>query len=272
MATISSIARNNYMMLKYAQKSGKSLFDSSTYSARNSSFFSSYTSTGNDAASTMSGLYGIRSSMRDMVNSYNTAAKTFRAEFSGTMDDLVQASDSLKKMNFDVGGKAALTETVGEDGKTIVTKSKDLTDVLKGIEKFADKYNEAIDFFNDNADLTKHMKNMTAVFSDTTYRAGSLATIGVVVDNEGKMKLDEDALVKTLTENPTKVERLLGKGGLAAKADSHISFARSQQSRLFPSASSVLGSSIKQSSVYSGNSLLRLSSYSSVGSLLNMWI
>ena len=272
MSTISSMARNNYMMLKYAQNNGKSLFTSNLSASKSSSLWSSYASSQNSAASTLSGLFGVRSAMNDLVKSYDTTAKAFHSEFASTMDDLSKASNTIKGMNFDVGGKSAVTEVTNEDGTVTTTKSAALQDVLKGIEDFASKYNDAIDFFKDNADVSKQMKNMTNVFSDTTYRSGLLSTIGVVVGNDGKMKLDEDALTKALTENPSKVERILGKGGLASKADNHISFARSQQNRLFPSVSSALGNAVKSSSVYSGNSLMRLSAYSSVGNLLNTWI
>jgi len=188
------------------------------------------------------------------------------------MDDLSKASDTIKNMNFDVGGKSAVTETSNDDGTVTITKSKELTEVLKGIENFASKYNDAIDFFQDNAEVSVRMKNMTDVFSDTTYRSGLLNTVGIVVENDGKMKIDEDVLTKALTENPSKVGRILGKGGLADKADAHVSFARSAQNRLFPSMDSVLGGAARSSSVYSGNSLLKLSSYSSIGNILNTWI
>lgn len=272
MPTISSMARNNYMMFKYAQNSGKSLFESNSSTSKSTSIWDSYASSQNSTASTMSGLFGVRSAMSDMVKSYDTAASAFKAEFTSTMEDLSKAAASIKGMNFDVGGTSAVTEVTNEDGTVTTTKSKELTDVLKGIEDFASKYNDAIDFFQDNADISKSMKNMSSVFSDTTYRAGMLNTIGIVVGNDGKMKIDEDVLTKALTENPSKVGRLLGKDGLAGKADKHVSFARSTQNRLFPSINSALGDAMKSSSVYSGNSLLRLSSYSSIGGLLNTWI
>lgn len=272
MPTISSMARNNYMMLKYAQSNGKSLFGSGASTGQASSLWSSYASPQRSAASTVSGLFGVRAAMSDMVKSYDTAAKAFRSEFTSTMDDLSKASNTIKGMNFDVGGISAVTEVTNKDGTVTTSKSAALKEVLKGIEDFASKYNDAIDFFKDNADVSRQMKNMTNVFSDTTYRAGLLSTIGVAVGSDGKMKLDEDVLTKALTENPSKVERILGKGGLASKADNHISFARAQQNRLFPSVSSAFGSAVKSSSVYSGNSLLRLSAYSSVGNLLNTWI
>ena len=278
MSTISSMARNNYLMLKYAQNNGASLFGSSTSTAKASSLGngsnsmrSSYASLQSPAFSTMSGLLGIRSSMNDMAKSYDAAAKTFHTEFASTMDDLSKASNAIKGMNFDVGGTSAVAETVNEDGTLTRTKSPELTDVLKGIENFASNYNDAIDFFQDNADVSKRMKLVRDEFADTAYRSGLLSTIGIAVGSDGKMKIDEDVLTSALMETPERVGRLLGKDGLAGKADQHVSFARSQQNHLFPPISTALGSAMKSSSIYSGKSLLRLSSYSSIGNFLNMW-
>lgn len=278
MSTISSMARSNYMMLKYAQNNGKSLFASNVSSGRSSllsngnSLWGNYASSHGSATSTMSGLFGVRSAMNDMVKSYDTAAKVFHEDFASTMEDLSKASSAIKGMNFEVGDASAVSSVTNEDGTVTTKKSETLTEALKGIEDFASKYNDAIDFFNNNADISKSMKNMTNVFSDTTYRSGLLSSIGIAVGNDGKMKLDEDVLTKSLTENPAKVERILGKGGLASKADQHISFARAQQNRLFPSITTALGSATKSGAVYSGNSLLNLSSYSNIGNLLNTWI
>ncbi len=279
MSTISSMARNNYLMLRYAQNTGQSLFNTGksankTFSlwSDGSSMLGGYGLLGSISSSSMSGLMGLRSGMTELVKSYDSTAKAFKTEFSDTMSDLSKASADIKKINFDVGGKSALTQTTSEDGTVTTTKSSELVDALKGIEDFASKYNDAIGFFKDNADLSKYMKNIANTFSDTTYRAKQFSGIGIVVGNDGKMKIDEDVLTKALTENPSKVGRLLGKDGLAGMADRHISFAKSQQNRLFPSISSALGINGKSSSLYSSNSLMRMSGYSSLGNLFNSWI
>ncbi len=279
MSTISSMARNNYLMLRYAQNTGQSLFNTGksankTFSlwSDGSSMLGGYGLLGSISSSSMSGLMGLRSGMTELVKSYDSTAKAFKTEFSDTMSDLSKASADIKKINFDVGGKSALTQTTSEDGTVTTTKSSELVDALKGIEDFASKYNDAIGFFKDNADLSKYMKIIANTFSDTTYRAKQFSGIGIVVGNDGKMKIDEDVLTKALTEKPSKVGRLLGKDGLAGMADRHISFAKSQQNRLFPSISSALGINGKSSSLYSSNSLMRMSGYSSLGNLFNSWI
>ena len=206
-----------------------------------------------------------------MTSSYKNAASTFKTEHKSTMSDLKDASSAIKNMDFNVGGEDAVTKTENADGTTTVTKSTKLKDALKSIENFVDKYNDAIEFFDDNADVSNRIKNMGKTFADTTYNSDLLSSIGVNVGKDGTMKIDEDKLTDALTSDPNKVSRILGKDGLAGKADNHVSFANSQADRLFPSLSSSLGSAISQSSVYTGRSLLQLSQLSAVGNILNMW-
>ena len=253
MPTISSMARNNYMMLNYALKSGNSLFDLGTANSKSTT-----------AATSLNYLKNFGTS--GTTQSEGTTAVGFKTSFDSTMKNLSSASNALKNTDFDVGGKEAVTQTTDENGKTTTKKSDKLVSVLKGIESFAESYNDAIDLFNDNANSSKRVKQMANVFADTKYRQGQLSSIGVVVGSDGKMKLDEDVLTKALTENPTKVNRLLGRDGLAGKADSHVSFARSQESRMLTSFSSV------STDGYSSNGLFNSGSYGSLGNLFSMWI
>ena len=92
MTTISSMARNNYLMFQYAQNNGKSLFDAGTAFSKNTTkaLLNSYMPSSSSIHSTMSGLMSIRSGMSDMVKSYDDAAKTFqtRPATAATIQDL----------------------------------------------------------------------------------------------------------------------------------------------------------------------------------------
>ena len=219
MSTISAMSRNNYTMLKYAQEKGVSLFDGSAtnlstdygYSSSskktnstssgmwsNSSIWDTYNSSNvSSAASTAEGLVGIRSSLAEMTSSYKNAASTFKTEHKSTMSDLKDASSAIKNMDFNVGGEDAVTKTENADGTTTVTKSTKLKDALKSIENFVDKYNDAIEFFDDNADVSNRIKNMGKTFADTTYNSDLLSSIGVNVGKDGTKKIDEDKLTGT---------------------------------------------------------------------------
>ena len=272
MATISAMASNTYTMYRLGQTGNTSLFQSAdTFNGVNTG------SAVNAASSTMTGLLGIRSGLADMVDSYDKASSEFKAEFSSSMTDLTKASAALKATDFgDVGGESAITKTTKTDADgnevTTTTKSDKLKAAIKSVTDFTDAYNSAVGFFNDNADVSKYTANLQKVFSDTTYRSSSLSEIGITVASDGKMTVDEDKLAEAITKNPSKVENTLGgDGGLADKADSHVSFAKSQESRLFPSLSSSMKGAVSSTSMYTGSSLLAISSYANVGTLLNMW-
>ena len=249
MPTISSMLRGTYLMYKYNNVNVSS----------------------NKTSNTMSGLIGIRSNVKELINNYNTTKQTFNAELSDTLDALKKSTSNVKNLDFKVGADALnVNETVNEDGSKTTTMSDKLSEVVKGIKDFADKYNDTIKFFTDNAETSKRVKNLSSTFADTTYNAKSAASIGIKVGSDGKMTVDENELAKNIAENPTKVGAVMST--LTNKADRHISFANVQKNNLFPTMNTMLGGSLKSASVYNGNSLLRLSKYSATGSLLNYFV
>jgi hypothetical protein len=65
-------------------------------------------------------------------------------------------------------------------------------------------------------------------------------------------------------------EAVLGKDGLAGKADRHVDFANSQRDKLFPSAKSMLGGEMTVTGLYTGKTLQHISNYTNIGNLLNI--
>ena len=152
-----------------------------------------------------------------------------------------------------------------------VTKSfnnSDLKDAMKTVEDFVTAYNDSIDFFSQNGSVSKRVSHMAQVFGDATYRAKSYESIGISVNSDGTLKVDEDKLTKALSDSPGNVSNVLD--GLADKAESHISTAKSQRSLLFPSAKSMLGDQLSTAAIYTGNAYQRMSSFNNVGNLISM--
>ena len=267
MPTISSMTQSTYMMYKYAQNNGASLFGSNSTSSSSNSYWGAYSSS---TSSTLAGLTGISSGTKELVSSYNSASKTFYTEFDSTMGDLKKSAQAVKNMDFNVG-EDALSTVENEDGTTSTKKNEALTNALDSVKQLVSDYNDAIDFFSNNSDVSKRVNRMESMFSDTTYRSSSYNSIGISVNGTtGKMTIDEDKLAKAITESPDKVTGVLGKYGLAGKAEDHVVVANGQRDKLFPSADALIGSDLKSTAVYTGNSLLSLSKYSSMGNLVNM--
>ena len=111
---------------------------------------------------------------------------------------------------------------------------------------------------------------MANTFGDTTYRASLYESVGLNVGSDGSLEIDEEKLANAILNNPDKVSSVLGKGGLASKAEDHVSFAKGQQENLFPTAETMLGDQISAASLYTGKAYRNMSAYANMGNLLNM--
>ncbi|MBQ7478289.1 MAG: flagellar filament capping protein FliD, partial [Selenomonadaceae bacterium] len=167
------------------------------------------------------------------------------------------------------------TTTTDKDGKTTTTTklnmSDDLKTAVKNVQNLVDKYNDAIDLFKGSESLSNRMKNMSTMFSDTTYRSENYASIGITVGKDGTLSVDEEKLADAIVASPDKVSRIIGKEGLAGKAESHMQIANAQQDKLFPSVSSMFGSQLKTAQAYTGSGLLNMNHYTNVGNLFSMY-
>ena len=301
MYSVSSIANNTYLMYSFAQKNGVSLTSnygsvsslsgsssSNTTTALNnfwknyasgtsssgSSSSSSTSSTVSTPSSDLTTLSTVKSGMSDLLASYATTSKTFKAELGSTLSDLKSSAAKVAKMDFNVGSASAATSstTSGTSTSAASTTNTKLTDALKNIKSLVDNYNTAVSFFSDNSSVSARVKSFATSFSDTTYNANTYAKIGINVDSStGKLSVDETKLTKALQETPDRVENLLGSNGLAGKAEDKVQRAEAQSSKLFPSVSSMLGSELKTASLYNSKTLTAMSSYTNVGTLLDMY-
>ena len=186
----------------------------------------------------------------NFINDYSTTKKNFNSELNESLDKLKNSSAEVKNLDF---------KTIDDPKKIVDT-----------IKNFADNYNDTIKFFNDNSNVSNQVKNLTKIFSNTNYNSRSAANIGIKIDSSGKMTVDNDQLEKSINENSTRVESVMS--SLTSKSDRNVSFAESQQNKIFPSIRSMIGGSINSSSLYNSRSLTKISNYASVGNLLNYFV
>lgn len=281
MSTISSIANNTYMMYKFASKNGLSLTGgttnassrslasiSSSYAKAKSSSSSMFSSS--DAISTaesdLKTLSSVREGYAGLVSSYIDTKNTFNTEMKSTLSDLSDSAAVVKNMNYDFSASDIQTDASGKQ-----TYSDGLKAAIGNVESLVSDYNDALSFFSDNKEVSKRASGLATEFADTTYRADSYAAIGINVDSKtGALSVDEDKLAKALTTESSRTENLLGKNGLSGKAESHVSLAKFQQDKVFPSMSSMLGNETTLASLYTGRTLQNISGYATTGNLINM--
>ena len=282
MATISSMTNNTYLMYKMAEKNGLNITSgtsSSSDASSTSSLISSLSSSNANASSSTSALYGSSTSASDMqtlssikngyaglVSSYEDTKSTFNTELKSTLSDLTSSAKTVANMNFDF---SASDITENSDGTK--TYSDGLKSAIKNIKSLVSNYNDTLGFFSDNKSVSNRASALATEFADTTYRANQYAAIGVNVDSKtGELSVDEDKLATALTTESGRVENTLGQNGLAGKAESHAALANYQSDKIFPSATQMFGNETTAASLYTGSTLLSISSYATTGNLLNM--
>ena len=150
------------------------------------------------------------------------------------------------------------------------TYSKEMQGALDAVKDLVGNYNESINFLKSNSAVSGRVERMASNFGDTTYRSKLYEQIGINVGKDGTLSIDEEKLANAIVDNPDKVSRLLGKDGLAGKAEQHVDTANGQRNNLFPNAKSMLGSQLDAAALYTGKSMINMTMISNIGNLVNM--
>lgn len=239
-----------------------------------SQLWSAYGSYESNAQNSLAGITEVNTNLKAVLASYEDAKEAFTSEFEESMTALDESADKLKGYNFNVEKDGAITNTTSTDDKgvttTTTTYSKDLQAAIDTVKNFVNDYNSAVKFLGEHSPISKRIDQLAKTFGDTTYRASIYESIGLNVNSNGSLTIDESKLANAIVNAPDKVSSILGKDGLAGKAEDHISFANSQKEQLFPTAKAMLGDQLNQASIYTGNSFANMSAASNVGNLLNM--
>ena len=257
MATIRAMAGQTASMYTIAAK-GLSYGNTSNSTASLWGSSSSKSNSSYNTGSTLASIYNNSTELSGLLKEYDTTKAQFNTQFSSNMSGLSDASAKLKTTNFSVKGKI--------DEET----SSNIAGVVDTVSKFVDKFNSANSFLNNLSDTSTKLSNLANNFSDAKYFSRSLNTVGITVGSEGQLKLDKDMLTSALKENPSSVESVLGKNGLAGRTESKIQAAKMQQSTLFPTAAQMMGTS-DINTTYSARATTAQLGYSMVGNLLNMY-
>ena len=217
------------------------------------------------------------SNMRDLRKSagkvsgmdYQLSSSKFYAEYDTNMKDLRKAAGKVGGMDYQLSSSDITTNADG---------SKSYSDKLKtaigNVKDLVSQYNETNDFLRDNKSLGKGVQQLTTDFSDTTYKADSYAKMGITVDAKtGKMKVNEDRLARALTSSPAQSEAILGRDGLAGRADRHAQYAQMARSRVIPPMEQAIGNQLNYASnMLNGRSLPTMQRYSNMLNLFSIFV
>ena len=265
MATITQMtgaARSIYTAL-YAGNSRtdatSALFGGNTQRSRGgagSLFSAQYNRASESSARELDSILSIANQAAKLRSSYAETSRRFYTEYDSNMKDLRASAGKVSSMNYQFSSADQLKAAIGS------------------VKDLVSKYNETADFLADNKSLGKGVRQLASEFSDTTYRADSYRQMGITVDAAtGKMKLNEDTLARALTDSPARSEAILGRDGLAGRADRHAQMAQLSRSRVLPTMEQAVGGQLRYAdNLLNGRSLPTMSRYSNMLNLFSIYV
>ena len=275
MATISQMtgaARSIYKSL-YANNSRMdataALFGDQQTRKRGSSLYSTQYRGQDSSAQELSSIMEIANQARNLRKTYAETSSKFYAEYDSNMKDLRKSAGKLSNTDFQLDKSDIKTNADGSK-----TYSDRLKNAIGNVKDLVNEYNETSDFLRENKSLGKGVQQLTTEFSDTTYKADSYAKMGITVDAKtGKMSVNESRLARALTDSPAQSEAILGKGGLAGRADRHAQYAQMSRSRVIPSMEQAIGSQLNYAAnMLNGRSLPTMQRYSNILNLFSIYV
>ena len=275
MATISQMtgaARTIYSSL-YANNARMdataALFGDQQTRKRGSSLYSTQYRGQDSSAQELSSIMEIANQARNLRKTYAETSSKFYAEYDSNMKDLRKAAGKVSGTDFQLDKSDIKTNADGSK-----TYSDRLKNAIESVKDLVNEYNETSDFLRENKSLGKGVQQLTTEFSDTTYKADSYAKMGITVDAKtGKMSLNESRLARALTDSPAQSEAILGKGGLAGRADRHAQYAQMARSRVIPSMQQAIGGQLDYAAnMLNGRSLPTMQRYSNILNLFSIYV
>ena len=278
MATITQMtgaARSIYTAL-YAGNSRTdataALFGGNTQRSRGgagSLFSAQYNRASESSARELDSILSIANQATKLRSSYAETSRRFYTEYDSNMKDLRASAGKVSSMNYQFSSADIKTNA---DGST--TYSDQLKAAIGSVKDLVSKYNETADFLADNKSLGKGVRQLASEFSDTTYKADSYAKMGITVDAKtGKMSVNESRLARALTDSSAQSEAILGKGGLAGRADRHAQYAQMARSRVIPSMQQAIGGQLDYAAnMLNGRSLPTMQRYSNILNLFSIYV
>ena len=235
----------------------------------NSSLYSAQYRGQDSSAEELSSILAIANQAAKLRKTYAETSSKFYAEYDGNMKDLRKAARAVENTDFKFSRSDITTNADGSRSYSDRLKS-----AISDVKDLVSKYNETSDFLRENKELGKGVQALSSEFSDTTYMAGSYAKMGISVDGAtGKLRVNENLLADALIDSPARSEAILGRGGLAGRADRHAEAAQFSRRSVIPTMEQAIGGQLSYASnILNGRSLPTMSRYSNMLNLFSIYV
>ena len=247
----------------------RALFGTPAQRQGNSSLYSAYYNAKDSSAQELSSILSIANQAAKLRKTYAETSAKFYKEYDGNMKDLRKAARAVENTDFKFSSSDITTNADG---------SRSYSDRLKGaisdVKNLVSKYNETSDFLRGNKELGKGVQALAGEFSDTPYMAGSYAKMGISVDGAtGKLRVNENLLADALVDSPARSEAILGRDGLAGRADRHAEAAQFSRRSVIPTMEQAIGGQLSYASnILNGRALPTMSRYSNMLNLFSIYV
>ena len=114
------------------------------------------------------------------------------------------------------------------------TRDENTNAALSNVRNLVDRFNDAVNYLNENRGMSDRMSALAVTFDTAGRFAESLNDVGIVNDG-GRLRVNESRLAEALNSNSSGVADALGQNGLAGRLDRSVELANSQRDNLFPS-------------------------------------
>lgn len=161
-------------------------------------------------------------------------------------------------------------------GQVTVSAQPDTDKIVSSVKDLTDSYNKALKLLNDNADrgtgVTNQLRNLVRGLASEK----SLEKVGITTKKDGTLKLDQEALKKSLKESPRMTKEIIGGNYGVAQTG----FTKASQA-MTANASSLIGNDLKEMqaqslsdpfnfmNLYSRNGVYNVNNYNALGLMIN---
>lgn len=174
-----------------------------------------------------------------------------------------------------------VSATIKDVGKTSISLAPDKKKIADSLNNFVSAYNNTVDFLEKNVDkgsaIPRQLENLKIPDIDKK----GLASIGINLESNGKLSIDEKALDKALNENMSQVEATLSsRYSVFNRFDNKINGALKESSinlidssiyEQDNSSTNTLFERLNMFSVYNNRSAFGMINQSAIGLMLNMF-
>ncbi len=111
---------------------------------------------------------------------------------------------------------------------------------LNNVRNLVRDYNATVNYLNQNRGLSSRVSALANNFGNRALTE-SLNSIGISVNRNGELSVNEEVLSRALNNDAEGVNQILGSEGLTGRLERDVNLANAQQDRLFPNVADYAG-------------------------------